>query len=327
MQQDTASFWSDIKTLDARLTENPESLCFAQLADVYLKVGLIDDAVHLARRGVERHPRYLAGQRSLAMACNAKGLLEECRVALEQVTCSLPEDAVSQKMLARIYLQEGKTVEAEHCFKTVLEFSPDDTESLIQIAALQPVSTIEQPQPEVQFLSAAEDEEIEELEETDILEIDDLDIIEDVEENHPLDYGMALSADSEIRANTPPEHVDPLSTATLAELYVKQGFIEKALVIYRAVLADNPDNREVSARVFELEHQSEPEPENYEQPNSITEENSSLLQETISVPPESDAPSDIFAADTIVPSSGCADNAVSTLNTWLKNIRRIKSCR
>ncbi|MEI7817338.1 MAG: hypothetical protein WCI45_09130, partial [Desulfuromonadales bacterium] len=75
--QDSASFWTDIKAFEDQLASLPDSFCFAKLSDVYLKVGLIDDALHVARRGCMIHPRYLSGLRALSEACHAKGLDNE----------------------------------------------------------------------------------------------------------------------------------------------------------------------------------------------------------------------------------------------------------
>ena len=74
MKKKDSSSWSEIKSLDERLAREPDSFCFARLSEVYLKVGLVADALHTARQGVAKHPGYLAGQRALAMACNANGL-------------------------------------------------------------------------------------------------------------------------------------------------------------------------------------------------------------------------------------------------------------
>jgi len=54
--RDSASFWTDIKNLEEQLAKNPDSLCFARLSEIYLKTGLIDDALHTARLGVTKHP-------------------------------------------------------------------------------------------------------------------------------------------------------------------------------------------------------------------------------------------------------------------------------
>ncbi|MGB9082541.1 MAG: hypothetical protein WCD00_14690 [Desulfuromonadaceae bacterium] len=93
--QESASFWTDIKDLEGRLAKSPGSFCFARLSDVYLKVGLVDDALHVARQGVMKHPRYLSGQRALSLACYAKGANDEARAALRLVTEAMPEDVPS----------------------------------------------------------------------------------------------------------------------------------------------------------------------------------------------------------------------------------------
>lgn len=327
MQQDTASFWSDIKTLDSRLKDNPDSLCFAQLADVYLKVGLADDALHLARQGVQRYPRYIAGQRVLAQACHAKGLQDECRQALEQLTAAIPEDTDAQKMLARLYLQSENTTAAIECFQTVLDFYPDDNESVLELKTL--LSSPATAPPESSTPEESDDEFIEELDEEDILEIDDLDLIID-EEPDESEFPVADQSVPPAAASRS-EQYDPLSTVTLAELYVKQGFIDKALVIYRALLADTPENLEVQARIRDLE----PQPASVE-----IEIADSTSADALPAMPFDFMPSEpltdfapplnitVTETDTITPPAvGSADNRVATLSSWLENIRRIKSCR
>lgn len=321
MQHDAYSFWSEIKNLDAHLKENPDSFCFARLADVYLKVGLVDDALHQARQGVVRYPYYLAGQKALAMVCHAKGLLNECQHALEQVTSCQPEDSDAQKMLAQIYIHSGDLLAAKKCYQILLDFFPEDNDSIIKLKSLQ-------ASPSLYNLSDStleEEEFIEELDEDDILEIDEMDLIKDDEtEENTLEKNQLQQHEYEPKTSIPvtfidsiqtiektqlapakQEHQDPLSTATLAELYVKQGFLDKALIIYYALLADNPNNKEVQARIQKLE----PNVDKVNKPEKFELSDSS---QTITA---------------TLPSIGNADNRVATLSTWLENIRRIKLCR
>ena len=46
---------------------------------------------------------------------------------------------------------------------------------------------------------------------------------------------------------------EPVPTVTLAELYVQQGFAERAMVTYRQILAIEPDNEEVKSKLSMLE--------------------------------------------------------------------------
>ena len=45
---------------------------------------------------------------------------------------------------------------------------------------------------------------------------------------------------------------DSMSTNTLAELYVRQGFVERAIDVYRRILAVEPHNTEAKRRLQEL---------------------------------------------------------------------------
>ncbi|HBA70666.1 MAG TPA: hypothetical protein DCZ63_00205 [Geobacter sp.] len=184
--------------------------------------------------------------------------------------------------------------------------------------------------------------------------IEDLEILEELElyEEEP-DASGAESFEPVMEKEAQPElHHDPLSTGTLAELYVSQGFIDKALEIYRAILSDNPANSSVSDRVSELESMlvpaqppvsgyefSEDEPEDAMVPLSETGESfpADMYRETPVVssfsdnegilPQEAFHETSIASVSAALPTMGTADNALSTLEGWLENIRRIRSCR
>lgn len=275
MQQDNSSFWTDIKTFEERLSKSPDSFCFAKLSEVYLKVGLLDDALRTARQGVSKHPEYIAGQRSLAMACRAKGLNDECLSALKLVTVAMPEDHQAHKLLGLLLADAGDQMAARQAFQTVLEFFPDDVESRAELESL-----LEPSGDAALYDDQNDGEEI--IEDIEILE--ELDVFEDES-----DSDLAGQEQTHLAEPTAEVHHDPLSTGTLAELYIKQGFNDKALEIYRSILESDPGNSEVSKRIAELE-----------------------LPERVS-------------ADVV--SYGTADNALSTFEGWLENIRGVKSCR
>jgi tetratricopeptide (TPR) repeat protein len=389
--QNSDSFWSDIKNLEGQLAKSPDSLCFARLAEVYLKVGLIDDALHVARLGTAKHPRYLSGQKALAQACHAKGESAEALAALELVTEALPEDVASQKLLGRLLAGEGRQDDARRAFKTALEFAPDDAECRIELQALERALGV---------TSADEDDE-EIIEDLEIL--DDIEIV-DEDEAEP-GFSVAEAAEEQEPAPAAGLVHDPLSTGTLAELYVKQGFIHKALEIYRTILADNPGHAATAQRVAELERLDtpaevapafeyafeedteveaeveaepavvpapvfetapvfeaepavavtpvfeaapafeafEPEPAVEPEPDFVPEPVAEADGSAEGFSPEfqmepAPEPAQKFtfsALEAVVAESraalvapqGVADNALSTLEGWLENIRRIKSCR
>lgn len=304
MQHDSSLFWADIKNYEERLARNPDSLFFARLAEVYLKVGLVDDALHTARTGVTKFPAYVSGQRVLAQACHAKGLMEEGRQALEKVVAALPEDAEAQKMLGRLMTEAGEIAAARRAFGTALEFNPDDAECRLELDALE-VSTKSRMAVVSDAVAAgsavaadSDDEEI--IEDIEIIDIDEADLLEEFEDEDvaPPVCG-ALS-----------EHEDPLSTATLAELYVQQGHVDKALDIYRAVSADGHPGKNFQSRIVELEV-------------ILAASAAAGLASAASLQTVQKTAS----ALSVPPALVSADSAVATLEGWLENIRRIRACR
>jgi tetratricopeptide (TPR) repeat protein len=336
--QESSLFRTDIKNLEEQLAKSPDSLCFARLSDVYLKVGLVDNALHVARQGTIKHPRYLSGQRALSLACHAKGLDGEALAALKLVTEALPEDVASQKLLGRLYAEAGNIYAASQAFRTALEFAPDEVECRFELESLKRLAGGSESALEVD-----DDEEI----------IEDLEMLEDYDigEQCQEDALLQLQEVTPETALLTPPHYDPLSTGTVAELYVRQGFTQKALEIYRTILADNPADLAVAERVVELEAldvgASEPSSgfddafEVEVAPDSVISiKGEALLQKA----EPAALPTNNFAAGfeirktsatacgydssiCVAPAQGVADNALSTLDLWLENIRRIKLCR
>jgi len=297
MQQDSELIWADIKNYEQRLEQNPDSYLFARLSEVYLKVQLVDDALHVARQGAARHPSYVAGQRALAMACNAKGLNEECLQALQKVAAASPDDLEVQKLLGRLLAKSGDHVAAQKAFNTALEFQPDDEECKVELNSFIKESAFTQTasSEDVDFGFGALIDETED----EIIELSEADIVEEPEQEPA---GMFV-------AETLQEEQDPLKTATLAELYVQQGFEAKAVEIYRAIVAENPFNSSARARMEELEAKIAA--------GALTSE------ATVSPFKGMEKHMQEFPASI----QGVAAVAIDTLEEWLANIRRIKACR
>jgi len=328
MQEGSGSFWTDIKAYEERLAANPDSFCFARLAEIYLKVGLTDDALHVARKGVAKHPGHVAGQRALAMACHVKGLAGECLMALEQVATAMPEDREALILLGRLYSGSGNDSAAIRILNTALDMNPDDEECRVELAAIQSAQpqiagaefmdaawTPSAPEESLDEGFVAFDDEEEIVEDLEILELDESDLFEDLSE-----VGEEEPEPAEL------VHHDPLSTTTLAELYVQQGFIPKAIDIYNTILADDPGNSVALARIAELHAAEaslrEPVEDVALAPGSMeTEEHftGGVRYEPL--------PAASAAADTGLQPEAVADNAIAVLEEWLENIRRIKACR
>lgn len=323
MHASSSSFWSDIKKYEELLKSNPDSYCFATLADVYLEAGLVDDAVTVARAGVARHPQFAAGQMALARACERKGLPDEALAALAVVTSVMPESCEAQQLTAKICRLSGRQHDAIQSLRTLLELNPDDRAARIELEAL-----LQAVRSESHAVDDDDDLELIELGDDDIiLELSDelVEIEEDLQEDSLVDRPAApvaksldvwdfsdvaeslddnddtaiSSSDDELSEDVVD---DPMMTATVAELYLSQGFDDRAVAIYRALSVKDPSNASVVSRLAELEQRALPE-------EAITPVSADVAFE--------------------LPAQGTADQggAVEVLEGWLENIGRLRACR
>ena len=322
MQSSTESFWSEIKRYEERLKSDPASYCFAPLAEVYLRAGLLDDALAVSRAGVARYPGYVAGQMALARACHQKGLVDECRRALEAVASAVPDHAEAQRLLARLYAESGQVQAACQALQTLLDFCPGEETARVELESLQRRLAELPHDDELELIELTEADIVEELEDAGqpvapvvpaipaaAMENPWSGVPDALQPTSELEAVWALPEQKLAAAVASPAEQDPLTTATLAELYVSQGFTDKAVEIYRRIVAADPGNREAAGRLAELER-------------------AKAAAET-EVGQAAVVAADLTSAPVNLPSEGTADQqaVVTVLEGWLENIRRLRVCR
>src|SRR6185369_16441413 len=122
--------------------------------------------------------------------------------------------------------------------------------------------------------------------------------------------GDAVRAEPYLMENPPPLYNDEqtaagasasVASATIAELYVSQGFPEKGVEVYRDLLQSSPDNQVYIRRIEELVHPVPEQMDVEEQPNASAAVSS---QESVG-----------------------SQSIMDTLNDWLVNIRGVRECR
>jgi len=278
MEQEGPSFWAEIKKYEDTLERDPNSYCFAPLSELYRKLGMVDDAIIVARRGCDIHPEYVGGYMALGRAYLEKGMNAESRESLEKVVRVTPDNLLAQRILSRIYMDAGEVEAAEKSLKIILSHNPDDSESQMLLQSLIRTSAVKaQPflEPEGDkddiFFPEIENagEELSQLDESeDLLELEEWDIVEEDDEENPPGFidekeqvgGFAFTQEMEEKAEELSsvedlEEKDPLTTVTLAELYVSQGFPKRALTIFRELLETDPENLELKNRVLTLKQE------------------------------------------------------------------------
>ncbi len=324
MERDSTSVLADIKKYEDTLARDPGSYCFAPLAELYRKQGLLDEAIVAARRGCELHPDYVGGHLALGRAYYEKGQKDESRAALEKVVALTPDNLLALRLLSHLYAEQGDTAAAERVLRSILSQSPEDMESQALLDSLKD-SLPAPPQPDMGI--AGEDgggdagmDVLDSLTEFE-LELEDAEIIEELTDDDLLDDDDEFVMSPARSAAVAEEAVvvnekSPISTVTLAELYISQGFSKRALTIYRELLENDPENADLKKRLYELKKAID---------EDTASARSSLLACVDTMPKEAGTAvaEGGFTAEPAEPASpGGEDRVLETLEKWLETIRR-----
>jgi tetratricopeptide (TPR) repeat protein len=175
-------------------------------------------------------------------------------------------------------MDTGEAAAAEKSLKVILSQNPDDSESQMLLQSLIRTSgtitpTLLEPGVDKGDFTVSEIGNYGEVpaqgEETeDIIELQEWDIVEEVAEESPpvlieekIEEGeitfpeVMEEAPEDLFVGEFQEEKDPLTTVTLAELYVSQGFTKRALTIFRGLLEADPQNLELKNRILALKQE------------------------------------------------------------------------
>lgn len=316
MEHDATSFWADIKKYEDTLAKDPGSYCFAPLAELYRKMGLLDDAITVAKRGCDLHPDYVGGHMALGRAYFEKGMKSESKEVLEKVVAFTPDNLMALKILSQIYAENGQNHAAEQTIRSILAQNPADRESQELLDSLKKSPALDVSVP----LDAPDSNEGGELSLYDEEIIEDAEILEELTDEELAEEDFNFTPPGE--AFTEPERVnsaenkDPLITVTMAELYVSQGFLKRALTIYRELLEIDPDNADWKNRLYELKMAIDEDTVNAR--GEVAAGHTSEA-DSIQSPDQHEF---LMSEDETVLSVAPDDRVLGTLERWLETIRR-----
>ncbi len=234
---------------------DPDGRGFAPLADAYRRSGDLEAARELLAEGLERHPEFASGHVVAARVCLAEGDEAAAVDALNLVLTLDDENTEALWTLGSIRGEGGDLAVALDLFKRLLVLVPDDVEVLDRIRALEaelesggdpesgvevelPAADADEAEPEV-LASHSEAESASE----------DLVAALGSEEHGEDDWDFA-AGDAPL-TEVPDE--EELYTRTLAELYADQGLFDRAADVYRHLIAAEPDDTELRARLEAVE--------------------------------------------------------------------------
>jgi len=137
----------EIETLSQKLETDPKSKVFAQLADAYRKSNMIDEAIEIAKKGLEIHPNYGAAHLVLGRCYLEKRIYSLAREEFERVASLDPHNFAALKLLADVHFSQGAKEEAIRRYRQVLDIDPLNAEVAERLAQLLPPPEAQESSP------------------------------------------------------------------------------------------------------------------------------------------------------------------------------------
>lgn len=125
-----------ITELRKKLEKDPGSRLFAQLAEELRKEGKHDEAIGVARRGLEKNPTYSSARLTLARALLDAGQPREARSELEQIVKATPDNILAGRLLGEALESLGEVKQAIQQFERTIAFSPGDKAMIERVESL-----------------------------------------------------------------------------------------------------------------------------------------------------------------------------------------------
>jgi tetratricopeptide (TPR) repeat protein len=127
-----------IEELRRRVTNDPASIAFAQLAEEYRRVGDYEQAVRVCRTGLEQHPTYLSARVTLGRALLELEQFDEARAELDKVIQAAPDNPAAIRALAEIHQRRGDLDDAPKPFSAAHATARDETPPPAPVVAAPP---------------------------------------------------------------------------------------------------------------------------------------------------------------------------------------------
>lgn len=163
----------DIEKLKVRVEKDPNSRLFLPLAEEYRKAGMLDEAISVLLKGLERQPGYTSARVALGKIYLEKKMIEDARREFEKVIAAIPDNLFAHKKLAEIYRDIGEIDRAVAEYKAVIAINPLDEDARSFIEGMEKVGK-EEALEAMEKLPETPLPEIEELPEEEVMETTEL---------------------------------------------------------------------------------------------------------------------------------------------------------
>ncbi len=217
MTPDLPGLVQQIAHFESRLQADPTARVFVPLADLYRRTGRLSEARRILERGLHEHPRFITAWAALGLVLAEMGESGDARRALQTVIQADPENTLALRLLGRDAADRGDWELARDLGERLLRLEPED-------------GTVREALREARRRLDA------------VSRASEIPAQEQTREAQPVHQTPAATVER------PAEGLGlGFETATLAELYLRQGHSGKARAILQKILANNPDHAEALA--------------------------------------------------------------------------------
>jgi len=256
----------ELKLLEKKFRHRQERYFFP-LANAYRERNNLDKCISLFRQGLLAFPHYWAARVALGRALMERGDLDEALQELEAAVEQVPENLLLRRLLTVLYFKRGELSKAAvHC-RIVLLVIPDDREcsfimneiSKMQASGSQTAAIaaiIEEtkkfsPEPWQSEPEEAGPEQEKSAQQPEHAQEQELQQPEHVQEQQERSQQPQLPERAQKKQVR--EEQEEILTPTIAELYLSQGFAQKAIEIYQELLIRQPDCTEWVERIRSIQ--------------------------------------------------------------------------
>ena len=251
-----AEFREEIEKLERKHAENPEGRYFVPLANAYRRSGDLRRAMSLLRQGLQKHPDYLSAHIVLGRCLADQGESGAAEAEFRHVLAVDPQNLIALRTLGELAIGQRNLEDARKWYQELLTVDPMNEDARralenIEVSAALPAMDRrvtaqddsppwEWPAPEAHSVSSGEADAGAELAST--------------PDNHESSFGTMIdleNPDSDPYSDTG----SPVITETIAELYTRQGFYDRAADVYRELIrrrGNDPALEERLRQVTEL---------------------------------------------------------------------------
>ncbi|MBC77386.1 MAG: hypothetical protein CME64_15380 [Halobacteriovoraceae bacterium] len=261
--------------------KNPKSRVFAPLAESYRKLGMLDEALKILKDGIKRHPTYVMGYIVLSHCYFDQQNYELAYDTIRPFVSDNLDNISLQKLFAQICINLGYLEEALQTFKYLLLINPKDQYVSEQVKLLEDdllvQDEVEHAQPsksesfeddedewvQVNFSQQGETPEEDDLDDWSVeaplkeklnefksdIQSEKLSIEErDIDDEY---FHEEYDNEDEMGDEALAKDEDPIITHTLVDLYIRQGYPEKAVEILESILELHPNDKATLKKLVE----------------------------------------------------------------------------